>query len=55
VVERKGGWIYYGERKWQGVENFANSLREEVDLFEELRKEILSARILFSEEEEASE
>lgn len=42
IVDRKGGWIYYGERKWQGVESFANSLREEVDLFEELREKVLT-------------
>jgi hypothetical protein len=32
------------------AEAFANSVREEVELFEELRNEILSARIFFSEE-----
>lgn len=42
IVERKGGWIYYGERKWQGIESFANSVREEVDLFEELRDKVLT-------------
>ena len=42
LVDRKGGWVYYGERKWQGLEAFANSVREEVDLFEELRDKVLS-------------
>lgn len=42
IVDRKGGWIYYGERKWNGVEAFANSVREEVDLFEELREKVLT-------------
>ena len=42
IVDRKGGWIYYGERKWQGQEALANSLREEVDLFEELRQKVLT-------------
>lgn len=42
VVERRGGWIYYGERKWQGIENYAASLREEVDLLDELRAKVLS-------------
>jgi recombination protein RecA len=42
VVDRKGGWIYYGERKWQGVENLTSSIREEVDLFDELREKVLS-------------
>jgi recombination protein RecA len=42
IVDRKGGWIYYGERKWQGQEALVNSIREEVDLFEELREKVLS-------------
>lgn len=42
IVDRKGGWIYYGERKWQGQEALANSLREEIDLFEELRLKVLT-------------
>ena len=42
VVERKGGWVYYSDRKWNGLEAFANSVREEVDLFEELRENVLT-------------
>lgn len=42
IVDRKGGWIYYGERKWQGQEALVNSLREEVDFFEELREKVLN-------------
>ena len=42
IVDRKGGWIYYGERKWQGQEALANSIREEVDLYEELREKVLT-------------
>jgi recombination protein RecA len=42
IVDRKGGWIYYGERKWQGQENLVNSIREEVDLYNELREKVLS-------------
>jgi len=34
IVDRRGGWIYYGERKWQGQEALVNSVREEIDLFE---------------------
>jgi recombination protein RecA len=44
IVDRKGGWIYYGERKWQGIENLSNSIREEVDLFEELREKVLNTK-----------
>jgi recombination protein RecA len=42
IVDRKGGWIYYGDRKWQGQEALVNSLREEVDFFEELREKVLT-------------
>lgn len=42
IVERKGGWIYYDERKWQGLENFSASLREEVDLLSDLRAKVLA-------------
>lgn len=45
VVERKGGWIYYNDRKWQGAENFANSVREELDLYEELRDKVLGEEL----------
>ena len=41
IVDRRGGWVYYGERKWQGLEALVNSIREEVDLFEELRDKVL--------------
>jgi hypothetical protein len=41
VVDRRGGWIYHGERKWQGQEAFVASLREEVDLVSELRARVL--------------
>ena len=52
VVERKGGWIYYADRKWQGADAFANSVREDVELFEELRKKVLDNQITFLKEEE---
>jgi recombination protein RecA len=42
IVDRKGGWIYYGERKWQGQEALVNSIREEIDFFEELRDKVLT-------------
>lgn len=43
IVDRKGGWIYYGERKWQGIESLVNSIREEVDFYEELREKVLTS------------
>lgn len=43
VVDRRGGWIYYGERKWQGIEAFTNSIREDVELSQELNTQVLDA------------
>lgn len=43
LVDRRGGWIYYGERKWNGNEAYTQTLREEFDLFEELRDKVLDA------------
>jgi len=47
IVDRRGGWIYYGERKWNGQEAFVNSLREDVDLYEELRDKVLKTPTSF--------
>jgi recombination protein RecA len=41
IIERKGGWYYYGDRKWQGTESVIASIREEVDLKEELAKKVI--------------
>jgi recombination protein RecA len=50
VIERRGGWYYYGERKWQGSDAFADSVRAEVDLFEELRDKVLNSTHMLQEE-----
>jgi len=36
IVERRGGWMYYNERKWQGAQALIDSIREEEDLKNEL-------------------
>lgn len=41
VVERRGGWIYHGERKWQGAEALLFSIREELDLRADLESRVL--------------
>ena len=43
IITRKGGWYYYGERKWQGIEPVIASIREEVELKEELQKLVLES------------
>jgi recombination protein RecA len=43
VVERRGGWMYYGDRKWQGSINLLNSIREEVELKDELTEAVMSS------------
>lgn len=43
IVERKGGWFYHNERKWQGIDSVIDSIREEIDLKEELQKAVLAS------------
>jgi len=43
VVERRVGWLYYNERKWQGSINLLNSIREEVDLKEALTDAVMDS------------
>ena len=40
-IERRGGWFYYGERKWQGIENVIASIREEIDFMQDLQNKVL--------------
>jgi recombination protein RecA len=41
IVDRRGGWMYYNERKWQGAQALIDSLREEIDLREELTRAVM--------------
>lgn len=41
IVERKGGWFYYGDRKWQGAASLVDSIREEIDLKDELTRAVM--------------
>jgi recombination protein RecA len=41
IIERKGAWYYYGERKWQGTDAVIASIREEIELKEELSKKVI--------------
>lgn len=41
IVDRRGGWMYYGERKWQGTQALLDSLREEVDLQQEISRAVM--------------
>lgn len=52
TIERKGGWFYYGERKWQGIENVIQSIREEIDLKEQIQKAVLTSNILLVADED---
>jgi recombination protein RecA len=40
VLQRRGGWYYFGERKWQGLDAVIESIREEVDLKEEMQQKV---------------
>ena len=41
IVDRRGGWMYYGERKWQGAQALIDSLREEVVLRDEISRAVM--------------
>ena len=41
IVDRRGGWMYYGDRKWQGAQALIDSLREEVELSEEISNAVM--------------
>ena len=43
VINRRGGWFYFGDRKWQGIESVIESLRGEIDLKEEVQKLVLES------------
>jgi len=51
IVQRKGGWYYFGERKWQGIEPVIQSIREEIELKEELQKLVFESNDLPMAEE----
>lgn len=42
VIQRKGAWYQYKDEKWQGMDAVIASIREDVDLKEELQKVVLS-------------
>lgn len=41
IIERRGAYFLYGDRKWQGKDALLASLREELDFQQELRHRIL--------------
>lgn len=41
IVDRRGGWMYYGERKWQGAQALIDSLREEIVLRDEISSAVM--------------
>jgi recombination protein RecA len=51
IVQRKGGWYYFGERKWQGIEPVIQSIREEIELKDELQKLVFETNDLPMAEE----
>jgi len=43
IIQKKGGWYYYKDYKWQGKASVLESLREDLDLREELSEQVLAA------------
>jgi recombination protein RecA len=42
IIDRKGGWYYFGDRKWQGIDSAIDSIRAEIDLKEQLQQLVLN-------------
>ena len=38
IITRRGAWYFFGDTKWQGLDACISSIREEVDLREELER-----------------
>jgi recombination protein RecA len=51
IIQRKGGWYYFGERKWQGIDAAIQSIREEIELKDELQKLVFETNDLPMAEE----
>jgi recombination protein RecA len=43
IIQKKGGWYYYQDHKWQGKQSVLDSLRENLDLREDLAEQVLAA------------
>lgn len=43
VVERKGGWYYLDDQKWQGADALLASVREDLDLRDRIDREVREA------------
>ena len=52
AIDRRGGWFYYGERKWQGIDSVIQSIREEVDLKEAIQKIVLESDVSVGADED---
>ena len=53
VVERAGAWLSYKDLKVQGAENLVETLRENPDLFEDIKEELMKVALEQFEEEYA--
>lgn len=43
IIQKKGGWYYFNDYKWQGKVSVLASLREDIGLREELSEQVLAA------------
>lgn len=43
IIQKKGGWYYYKDYKWQGKASVLDSLREDITLRDDLAEQVLSA------------
>lgn len=41
IVNKSGAWFNYGEQKWQGENNFCEAVKQNQELFDEIKKKVL--------------
>jgi recombination protein RecA len=42
IIVKKGGWYYFGDNKWQGKASVLESIREDLDLRDDIAEQVLS-------------
>jgi len=43
VVEKGGAWLKYAGQQWQGAQKMSDALKSDLDLFEQIQKDVLAA------------
>lgn len=45
VIEKKGAWLKYGDEQYQGLKNLIDALRENEDMFNEIKEKVMELAV----------